>query len=247
MQALQVQNLTKHYGAVKAVDGVSFSVGAGEVVGLLGPNGAGKTTTIQMLLGLLEPSGGEILVMGKSFSRNRREILQEMNFSATYASLPGNLTVKENLNIFARLYGVIEPWTRVLEVIKIFDLEKFAKVRVGRLSSGEQSRVNLAKAFLNRPKVLLLDEPTASLDPDAAERMRSIIKKQAKEAGSSILWTSHNMFEVETVCDKIIFLSRGRILDSGTPLELVKKYGRKNLEETFIALAREPLENRHEK
>ncbi len=244
MEVLRVTNLTKDYDRIKAVEGISFSLSAGEVVGLLGPNGAGKTTTIQMLLGLLEPTSGEIEILGKSFRKNRSDALREMNFSASYAWLPGNLTPDENLTVFALLYSVAHVKTRVAELITQFDLTRFQKTRTGLLSSGEQTRLGLAKAFVNKPKVLLLDEPTASLDPDAAERMRNIIQEEAEKYDTAILWTSHNMYEVETVCDRVLFLSHGKILAEGSPSELIARYGQKDLEQTFIALAREPLDGK---
>ena len=238
---LEVKNLAKTYDGLEAVKGVSFSIGAGEIVGLLGPNGAGKTTTIDMILGLLEPTSGEIQVFGKDLKKHKSDILHEMNFAAVYAQLPGNLTVRENLYIFALLYGVPDPQKTVQTFLRDFDLERFSRTRTGLLSSGEQSRVNLAKALLNNPSLLLLDEPTASLDPSTAQIMRSRIKEYVKSNKSAILWTSHDMYEIEAVCDRVLFISHGKILLEGDPYQLPSQYGKKNLEELFISVAREPL------
>jgi len=238
---LEVENLRKEYKDVVAVDGVSFSVHAGEIVGLLGPNGAGKTTTIDMLLGIVEPSGGSIRVFGKDFARNRAEILAKVNFSAVYAHLPGNTTVRQNLFIFALLYGVPRIKERIAILLKEYDVEKFSRVRTGFLSSGEQSRVHMAKAMLNSPRLLLLDEPTASIDPSDSQIIREKIKVYATATGAAVLWTSHDMYEIEDVCDRVLFISHGKILLEGNPRELPSQYGKKNLEELFIAVAREPL------
>lgn len=238
---LEVKNLTKTYDELEAVKGISFSISAGEIVGLLGPNGAGKTTTIDMILGLLEPTYGAIHVFGKDLKKHKSEILHSMNFAAVYAQLPGNLTVRENLYIFTLLYGVPDSKNTVQTFLRDFDLERFSKTRVGFLSSGEQSRVNLAKALLNNPRLLLLDEPTASLDPSTAQIMRSRIKEYAQLKKAAILWTSHDMYEIEAVCDRVLFISHGKILLEGDPRRLPGQYGKKNLEELFISVAREPL------
>ena len=238
---LEVENLKKSYGEVTAVDGVSFSVSEGEIVGLLGPNGAGKTTTIDMILGLVEPSAGIVRIFGKNFDQHRREILALVNFAAVYAALPSNLTVGENLYMFGLLYGVAHPRERARELAEEFDLAKFFHTKAGLLSSGEQSRLHLAKSLLNRPRLLLMDEPTASLDPSAAEIMRERIRQYMRETRAAILWTSHDMHEVERVCDRVLFISHGKILLEGHPKELAAAYGKKDLEELFIAVAREPL------
>ncbi len=238
---LEVENLRKEYKDVVAVDGVSFGVGAGEIVGLLGPNGAGKTTTIDMLLGIVEPSDGSVRVFGKDFARHRAEILAQVNFAAVYAHLPGNTTVRQNLFIFGLLYGVPQIKQRIATLLQEFDLEKFARVRTGLLSSGEQSRVHMAKAMLNSPRLLLLDEPTASIDPSDSQIIREKIKTYAADTGAAVLWTSHDMYEIEEVCDRVLFISHGKILLEGNPRELPEQYGKKNLEELFIAAAREPL------
>lgn len=238
---LEVRNLIKTYDGLTAVDGVSFSIREGEILGLLGPNGAGKTTTIDMILGLLEPTEGTVHVFGKDLKKYKSEILEKMNFSAVYAQLPGNLTVWEALYIFALLYSVPYPRKRVEIFLKDFDLLRFSRTRIGFLSSGEQSRVNLAKALLNNPRLLLLDEPTASLDPSSAQIMRSRIKDYVHSAKSAVLWTSHDMYEIEAVCDRVLFISHGKVLLEGDPKTLPDQYGKKNLEELFIAVAREPL------
>jgi ABC-2 type transport system ATP-binding protein len=238
---LRVRDLRKDYGGRTAVDGVSFEVGAGEIVGLLGPNGAGKTTTISMILGVLEPASGTIEIEGRDVQRRRAEALERTNFAAVYAPLPGNLTVEENLRVFGMIYGVRGLTERIGELLAQFDLERFRRVKAGLLSSGEQTRLCLAKALLNRPTLLLLDEPTASLDPATAQDIRAKIRARAAEGSCGVLWTSHNMREVEAVCDRVLFLSRGRILLEGDPRALPAEHGKKSLEELFIAVAREPL------
>ena len=237
---LQVKNLTKEYKDTRAVDGISFAVHQGEIVGLLGPNGAGKTTTISMLLSVLEPTSGSIEILGLDLKKERDKVLEQINFGAVYAHVPGNQTVWQNLYIFGLLYSVKNLRTRIQELVKELDLEKFRDTKVGVLSSGEQTRVTLAKAMLNKPKLLLLDEPTASLDPSSALLIREKIRAYA-HAGAGILWTSHNMHEVETVCDRVLFLSHGKILLEGNPHTLPQEHGKKNLEELFITVAREPL------
>ncbi len=240
-KVLQVEDLHKFYGKVEAVAGVSFSVGVGEIVGLLGPNGAGKTTLINMVLGVLDPTSGRVAINGRLVSTMDRDALQDANFAAVYAPLPGNLTVEENLSVFGLLYGIHSLGERIAELLQRFDLEKFRDTRTGLLSSGEQTRVCLAKAMLNRPKLLLLDEPTASLDPSAARHNRSLIRDLVKEGKCGVLWTSHNMREVEAVCDRVIFLSHGKVMLEGDPNRLPGESGKSNLEELFIALANEPL------
>jgi ABC-2 type transport system ATP-binding protein len=214
-------------------------------VGLLGPNGAGKTTAINMILGLLEPTSGSIRIAGLDLARHRRRVLEQTNFAAVYAQLPGNLTVAQDLRIFGMLYGVRNLAARIDELIEQFDLQQFRDTKAGVLSSGEQTRVGLAKAFLNRPKLLLLDEPTASLDPSGAQYIRARIRAYADTGEAGILWTSHNMYEVEEVCDRVLFLSRGKVLLEGDPRRLPGEHGHKTLEELFIAVAREPLALEH--
>lgn len=238
---LEVKNLGKSYDGIRAVDGISFGIGAGEIVGLLGPNGAGKTSTINMILGLLEPDKGEIRIFDKDFQKNRSEILKKVNFAAVYAHLPGNLWVEQNLTVFALLYGIQNPETKIKSLMQEFDLWRFARSKTAFLSSGEQSRLNLAKALLNDPKLLLLDEPTASVDPSASEIIRSRILEYAYAQNAAVLWTSHDMYEIEAVCNRVLFISHGKILLEGDPKKLPQQYGKKNLEELFITAAREPL------
>jgi ABC-2 type transport system ATP-binding protein len=238
---LVATHLRKLYGTTVAVEDVSFVIQPKETVGLLGPNGAGKTTTINMILGVLEPSAGTVHIEGHDVTRERREALQKTNFAAVYAPLPGNLTVEQNLMVFARIYGVRHRAARVSAVIDEFDLARFRHVKCGVLSSGEQTRVSLAKAMLNQPSLLLLDEPTASLDPATAQDIRAGIRRFTEEGRGGVLWTSHNMYEVEQVCDRVLFLSHGRILLEGDPKTLPSEHGMDTLEGLFIAVAREPL------
>ena len=238
---LQVRQLGKRYGTLRALDGVSFEVAQGEIFGLLGPNGAGKTTTINMILGVLEPTTGSIQIDGVELTANRSLALAHTNFAAVYAPLPGNLTVYENLRTFGMLYDVPQLKARIDTLLEQYDLTQFRNTKCGVLSSGEQTRVSLAKAMLNRPQLLLLDEPTASLDPASAHDVRERIRQLTAATTLGVLWTSHNMYEVETVCDRVLFLSRGRILLEGDPRTLPRAHGKRTLEELFIAIAREPL------
>ncbi|MGA2383100.1 MAG: ABC transporter ATP-binding protein [Gemmatimonadales bacterium] len=238
---LDVRDLRKAYGRTVAVDGVSFEVHQGEILGLLGPNGAGKTTTINMVLGVLAPDAGTIGIEGLDLAARRSDAIERTNFAAVYAPLPGNLTVEQNLRIFGMLYGVAGLKERIGELLATYDLERFRRTRCGVLSSGEQTRVSLAKAMLNRPRLLLLDEPTASLDPATAREVRARIREAAARGTGGVLWTSHNMYEVAEVCDRVLFLSKGRILLAGDPKALPGEHGKANLEELFITVAREPL------
>ena len=240
-KVLSLNDLHKAYGRTVAVDGVSFEVGRNEIVGLLGPNGAGKTTIINMILGVLEPTAGTIRVEGLDVVEHRRRTLERTNFAAVYTPLPGNLTLYQNLRFFGLLYGVNDPAKRISEVLEQFDLERFRHTKCGVLSSGEQTRAALAKALLNRPHLLLLDEPTASLDPAAAKDIRARICEFAAQEAVGVLWTSHNMVEVEKVCDRVLFLSHGKILLEGNPKTLPREHGKETLDELFIAVAREPL------
>jgi ABC-2 type transport system ATP-binding protein len=242
--ALKASRLCKRYGSVRAVDEISFSVHHGEIVGLLGPNGAGKTTTINMVLGILQPSSGSVEIEGIDIARHRSQALAHTNFAAAYAGLPGNLTVAQNLRIFGLLYDVAGLTERIDELLDEFDLRRLRNTRSGLLSSGEQTRLALAKAVLNRPRLLLLDEPTVSLDPSAADLMRIRIRAMASEAGCGILWTSHNMYEVAQTCHRVLFVSHGTILLEGDPKALPHEHGAETLEELFIRLAREPLDER---
>jgi ABC-2 type transport system ATP-binding protein len=236
-----VADLRKIYNGNAAVDRISFEVGRGEIVGLLGPNGAGKTTTISMILGVLEPSSGSISIEGVDLAVRRSRALEHTNFAAVYAPLPGNLTVYENLHVFGLIYGAAGLRQRIERLLETFDLLRFRDVKCGVLSSGEQTRVSLAKAVLNDPRLLLLDEPTASLDPATARDIRTNILTFAARSGAGVLWTSHNMYEVQDVCHRVLFLSRGRILLEGDPKTLPTEHGKETLEDLFIAVAREPL------
>ena len=240
-KALSLRNVCKKYGETIAVDDISFDVGHNEVVGLLGPNGAGKTTTINMILGVLAPDCGSIAVEGIDLLAHRSQALERTNFTAIYAPLPGNLTVEQNLRIFGLLYGVRNLRQRIAALLEQFELERFRDVKCGVLSSGEQTRMSLAKAMLNSPRLLLLDEPTASLDPSVARDVREKILNFVAQGTTGVLWTSHNMNEVEQVCSRVLFLSRGKILLEGNPKTLPREYGKSTLEELFISVAREPL------
>lgn len=242
---LSVEDLRKSYGGTVAVDRVSFQVWPGEIVGLLGPNGAGKTTTIDMILGVLSPTSGTIRIDGLDLAARRSEALERTNFAAVYAPLPGNLTVTQNLRVFGLMYGVRDLGARIEALLAEFELLPFRSAKTGVLSSGEQTRVGLAKAMLNRPRLLLLDEPTASLDPATARDLRVRLRHLASRDAGGVLWTSHNMHEVEQVCDRVLFLSHGRILLEGDPRALPREHGRATLEDLFITVAREPLALEH--
>ena len=238
---LSVSELKKVYGQTVAVDGVTFQVNRNEIVGLLGPNGAGKTTTINMVLGVLEPTSGTIRVGAIDLAAHRSRALERTNFAAVYAPLPGNLTVAQNLRIFGMIYGVKQLGTRIEELLREYDLERFRDTKCGVLSSGEQTRVSIAKAMLNRPELLLLDEPTASLDPASARDIRRCIREFAAKGSGGVLWTTHNMYEVQEVCDRVLFLSKGKILLEGDPKRLPAEHGKATLEDLFVTVAREPL------
>ncbi len=238
---LSAEGLAKSYGEVRAVDQVSFAVAPGEIVGLVGPNGAGKTTIINMVLGVLEPSAGRILIEGRDLRQSRSRALACTNFAAVYAPLPGNLTVEQNLRIFGMIYGVKGLAGRIEALLEEYELTRFRKTKAGVLSSGEQTRVALAKAMLNRPKLLLLDEPTASIDPSTARDIRARIAGFAEQGQGGVLWTSHNMYEVEAVCHRVLFISRGRILLQGDPKALPQEHGAATLEDLFVAVAHEDL------
>lgn len=231
--------MVKKFNGVTAVDNLSFGVEAGTITGLLGPNGAGKTTTIQMILDLVTPTSGAIKIFGLDMKHHREKILNQVNFSSPYVNLPGNLKVWENLATFARLYGVKNIKSKIDELADFFGIREFLGKMTTALSTGQLTRLNLTKALLNDPKLLLLDEPTASLDPDIADRTRQLLRKIQKEKGLTILYTSHNMMEVEEICDRVIFIQKGKLKDEGTPEDLVKKYGHKDLNDLFIAIARE--------
>jgi ABC-2 type transport system ATP-binding protein len=240
-KVLSVNRLRRLYGDTVAVDDVSFEVEPGEIVGLLGPNGAGKTTTINMILGVLEPTSGTIRIEGADIAANRSQALERTNFAAVYAPLPGNLTVYQNLRVFGLMYGVKELPERIRALLDQFDLNGLRHTKCGVLSSGEQTRVSLAKAMLNHPRLLLLDEPTASLDPAVASDIRAQVREFVLRDKVGVLWTSHNMYEVADVCNRVLFLSHGRSLLEGDPGTLPREHGKETLEELFIAVAREPL------
>jgi ABC-2 type transport system ATP-binding protein len=234
---LDVEGLTKRFGSTLAVDGISFRLHAGETVGLVGPNGAGKTTTIHMILGLITPTSGEVRILGRDPNRDRGA-LQAVNFSATYVSLPQTLTVRENLTVFAHLYELARPRERVEKVLERLGIPHFADRTTRSLSSGQATLVHIAKALLNSPQLLLLDEPTASLDPDAAHRTRDLLRSIARDEGLTMLITSHNMREVETMCDRIVFIHNGRIAAQGTAAELSATFGQEDLEGVFLHVTR---------
>jgi ABC-2 type transport system ATP-binding protein len=233
----EVRGLKKSFDGFKAVDGISFDILKGEILGLLGPNGAGKTTTLHMLLGLTTPTEGEIKILGMDLKRCRKEILARVNFSSSYVSLPYSLTVRENLKVYSRIYGIKEPGKKIDELLETFEIEDIENVPTRRLSSGQITRVCLAKALLNDPEVLFLDEPTASLDPYMADKTRSLLKKIKEEQGISIFYTSHNMKEMEEMSERIIFLDKGRIIATGRVEDVVGEFERESLEEVFLKIA----------
>ena len=236
---IEIQELSKFYNTSLAVNKISFEVNKNKTLGLLGPNGCGKTTTIGMILGLVSPSEGEILIENKNINKFKRdEILQRFNFASPYVELPKKLTVKQNLEIYGRLYGVENLNYRIKEISNDLDIKNFFNKKTGELSSGQKNRVSLAKSLINKPEILLLDEPTASLDPDIGDFIRGYIQDYKSKNKVTILLASHNMGEVERLCDSIIMMKKGKIIDSGTCEELIKKHGRNNLEETFLKLAR---------
>jgi ABC-2 type transport system ATP-binding protein len=239
MDAIRVQDLTKRYGEVLAVDAISFTASAGATVGLLGGNGAGKTTTIAMLLGLLVPTEGSIEVLGHNMARDRFEALARMNFSSPYLALPNRLTVAENLRVYAHLYNVHGMEARIAELAAELDLGALLDRPAGQLSAGQKTRVALAKALINRPELLLLDEPTASLDPDTGDWVRTWLERYRAESGCTILLASHNMAEVERLCSDVLMLKQGRIVDRGSPSALLERYRREDLEEVFLDIARD--------
>lgn len=235
---IEVRDLSKCYEKVVALDQVSFQVARGQTCALLGGNGAGKTTTLSILLGLLLPSAGEVRVLGVDMIRHRYRALGRINFTSPYVDLPHRLTVWQNLDVYARLYGIFRRRQRIRELAKILDLESLLTRTYGSLSSGQKTRVALAKSLLNRPEVLLMDEPTASLDPDSAERIRTYLLDYQHRSGATVLLASHNMPEVERLCDYVYILRLGRIAAQGTPSELLESYGHGTLEEVFIDIAR---------
>ncbi len=238
--AIQVENLVKRFDGVVAVDGISFAVPPGATYGLLGGNGAGKTTTISMLLGLLLPTSGSVRMLGCDMRSERHKVLPRVNFSSPYVDLPHRLTVRENLTVYANLYGLRDVAGRIKALARDLDLGELMTRSAGKLSAGQKTRVALAKALLNEPELLLLDEPTASLDPDSADWMRTYFEAYQKRTGATILLASHNMAEVERLCGHILMMKKGQIVDDGAPEALIRRYGRRNLEEVFLDIARRP-------
>ena len=236
--AIAVKDLVKRYKGVAAVDGISFALPAGSVTGLLGGNGAGKTTTIAMIMGLVTPTGGTVSVLGAPMPAARYRVLHRMNFESPYVDMPMRLTVRQNLSVFAQLYGVAGATERIAELAGELDLTEFLDRPTGKLSAGQKTRVSLAKSLLNEPEVLLLDEPTASLDPDTADWVRARLERYRKETGATILLASHNMNEVERLCDRVIIMKRGRIEEDDTPAGLLARHGRETLEDVFLDVAR---------
>ncbi|MDR0532469.1 MAG: ABC transporter ATP-binding protein [Verrucomicrobiales bacterium] len=235
---VEIKNLRKEFGELVAIDDLSFNVGKGEIVGLLGANGAGKTTALSILLGLITPTSGTIRIFGRELEHNRVEVLRRMNFSSAYTSLPSNLRVEENLMVFARLYSISNARQKISELLELLEISHLRKRVSGRLSSGESARVNLCKSLLNDPELLLLDEPTASLDPDIADKVRKWLRQVQRERGIGMIYTSHNMRDVEEICDRVLFMQNGRIFAEGTPQSIVAQFHEKSLESLFIRVAR---------
>ena len=236
---LEARDLTRTFGGTTVLDRFSFRLHRGEVLGLLGANGAGKTTAMNCLLGLTLPTSGAIHAFGLSLESHRVEILRRANFSSTYTALPGNLLVEQNLRVFARLYGVAQPDRRIATLLDLLEITHLRRRVTGELSAGESTRVSLVKALLNDPELLMLDEPTASLDPDIADKVRTVIRTVQRERQIGILYTSHNMRDIEEVCDRVIFLHRGRAVCEGAPADIVARSSRQSLEEVFISIARD--------
>ena len=235
---VSVNNLSKNFSSFEAVKKISFSINESEIIGLLGPNGCGKTTTIGMMLGLLKPTSGEVIINGLNVEKNRINLLKKMNFISPYIELPKKLTVKENLMVYGKLYSVNNINNRIDYLAETLRLSEFINKKTGELSSGQKNRVSLAKAVVNDPDILLLDEPTASLDPETGDFVRTFIEKISSEKKMSILLASHNMDEVKRLCKSILMMKDGKIIDRGTPSEIINKHGKKNLEEVFLKLNR---------
>ena len=234
-----INSLTKQFNNILAVKNISFKINKGTIVGLLGPNGSGKSTTIAMMLGLIKPSSGSVIINGQNIENYRTHLLEKMNFISPYVELPKKLTVEENLEVYGRLYGVKNLKDKISDLMKKLNLTEFRKRKTGELSSGQKNRISLAKALVNDPEILLLDEPTASLDPDVGDYIRSYIEDYASNNGATILLASHNMNEVERLCHEVMMMKNGEIIDKGKCGDLVNKHGRKNLEEVFLKIARE--------
>ena len=238
---LEIIDLSKTYDSKEAVRNISFKVNENEIIGILGPNGCGKTTTIGMILGLLKPTKGKVLINGIEIEKQRVELLNELNFISPYIELPKKLTVKQNLEVYGRLYDVKELRIKIDYLSEKLRLSEFINKITGELSSGQKNRVSLAKSIINDPSVLLLDEPTASLDPETGDFVRSFLEEYQKEKKTSILLASHNMSEVERLCSSVLMMNKGSIIDQGTPRELIKKHGRRNMEEVFLKLTRDSI------
>ena len=238
---IEVKNLNKEYNNILAVKNINFTINKGSIVGLLGPNGCGKTTTIGMMLGLIKPTSGTVFINGQNIENenNRTKILEKVNFISPYVELPKKLTVEENLKVYGKLYGVNNLQDKISDLMKQLNLFEFKKRKTGELSSGQKNRVSLAKALINEPEILLLDEPTASLDPDVGDYIRTYIESFASKKGTTILLASHNMNEVERLCKEVMMMKNGEIIDKDTCSNLINKHGRKNLEETFLKIVRE--------
>ena len=236
---IEVKKLNKIYDKTIAVKDLSFVINKGEIIGLLGPNGCGKTTTIAMILGLVMPTSGEVMIKGKNIEKERINLLEKMNFISPYVELPKKLTVEENLKVYAGLYGVKNFNEKISELVNELRLNKFLKKKTGELSSGQKNRISLAKALINDPEILMLDEPTASLDPDTGDFVRSFIENYSSKTNVTILLASHNMNEVERLCDSVMMMKDGIIVDTGKSQELISRHGRKNLEEVFLKIVRE--------
>ena len=238
---IEINNLNKNYNNILAVNNINFKINKGSIVGLLGPNGCGKTTTIGMILGLIKPTSGTVFINGQNIENenNRTTILEKVNFISPYVELPKKLTVEENLKVYGRLYGVNNLKDKISDLMKQLNLLEFNKRKTGELSSGQKNRVSLAKALINEPEILLLDEPTASLDPDVGDFIRTYLEDFASKKGATILLASHNMNEVERLCNEVMMMKNGNIIDRGTCSSLINKHGRKNLEETFLKIVRE--------
>ena len=236
---IEINNLHKKFGNILAVKNINFKINKGTIIGLLGPNGCGKSTTIGMMLGLIKPTSGTVIIKNKNIENNRTDLLEKMNFISPYIELPKKLTVEENLKVYGRLYGVKNLESKISEIMEKLNLTEFKKRKTGELSSGQKNRVSLAKALINDPEILLLDEPTASLDPDVGDYIRTFIEDFASKKGATILLASHNMNEVERLCHEVMMMKNGEIIDKGKCSDLVNKHGRKNLEEVFLKIARE--------
>ena len=243
MLAIEINNLSKQYKRASAVKNISFKINKGKIIGLLGPNGCGKSTTIGMMLGLIKPTSGVVLINGKNIENNRTNLLEKINFISPYIELPKKLTIQENLEIYGRLYGVKNLKNKILELMEMLNLTEFRKRKTGELSSGQKNRVSLAKALVNDPEILLLDEPTASLDPDVGDYVRGVIENFSSKNNATILLASHNMNEVERLCDEVMMMKNGEIIDQGKSVDLISKHGRKNLEEVFLKIVRDKNEN----